>query len=177
MTEAWPMISKSSFSRSSSTRIGSRRTRGHLSYPTRQPEETRTAKIVVTLRPRGSVCIRIMREPLPFVRIILFDLNLASAPAANLTYKAITCSGVSPSQTPGFISDICCFSIILTFNCEGVDPVKKGQAVWLQRIRAEVQTCILRSFSDVNHKLPLQLTTNLWLFPSIPRSERDLTYF
>lgn len=29
--------------------------------------------------------------------------------------------------------------MILTFSREDVDPVKNGQAVWLHRIRAEVQ--------------------------------------
>lgn len=95
----------------------------------------------------------------------------------NLAHNFITCSGVSPSQTPGLISDICCFSIILTFNREGADPITNGQAVWLHRIRAEVQICMSRGFGDMGVLPAARLTTNLWLFPSIPRSDSDLVYF
>ena len=118
-----------------------------------------------------------MGESFPFVRIIFFDLTLASAPPVNLAYQLITCSGVSPSQAPGLISDICCFSMILTFNCEGVGPVRNGQAVLLHRIRAEVQICMSYGLSGINYELPLRPTTNLRLFPSIPRSDKDLVYF
>lgn len=40
--------------------------------------------------------------------------------------------------------------MILTFNREDVDGVKNGQAVWLHRIRAEVQICGSHGFSNMD---------------------------